>query len=246
MNDDDALSKLIRQQATYHKAQDSLRAEILSRIALEAASHTSASSGAASAKPKSGRWAWPWHWDWRAWLSGPTFAAFCAGAFLAAAVMWPMVRQPWPFSRTLEAQLVDAHVHAMAQGPLIEVASSDRHTVKPWLQGKIDYAPTVLATAGNACALTGARIDKQLRDQPTAVLVYACKQHVVSLFVWPEEHQQMPAAVQVRGFHLRRWSEGAMQYWLVSDMDVPAIDRFILTWTAPPGHAEGAASSPPP
>jgi anti-sigma factor RsiW len=144
----------------------------------------------------------------------------------------------------LETRLVDSHVHAMAHGPLIQVVSSDRHTVKPWFQGKLSYAPPVQAKVGPDCVLNGARTEA-LRGEATAVLVYTCHRHVASLFIWPNAQQQMPASLQIRGFHLQRWSDGAMQYWLVSDMDMQAIEQFGQAWRNPVAAARPASAAPP-
>ena len=131
----------------------------------------------------------------------------------------------------LPAELVADHVRALKFGPLIEVASSDRHTVKPWFQGKLDYAPQVVDLEADGFALLGARA-RPVAGAPRAALAYALRRHILSVFVWPAERQQAPAVTQHNGFNLLHWSDGAMQVWVVSDVEVNDLERFGQAWRA--------------
>ncbi|HVS76262.1 MAG TPA: hypothetical protein VHE11_04960, partial [Steroidobacteraceae bacterium] len=115
----------------------------------------------------------------RAPLPWRGLAAFGAGAALAAAVVLsilPMGRQD------IVASLVDDHVRALQPGHLLDVVSTSQHTVKPWFDGRLDFAPPVKSPAG--FPLLGGRLD-YLHGRTVAVLVYSRGKHLVELFVWP-------------------------------------------------------------
>jgi anti-sigma factor RsiW len=126
---------------------------------------------------------------------------------------------------------VAGHVHALQTGPLIQVASSDRHTVKPWFQGKIDFAPTVLDLADAGFPLMGGRIE-QVGHERMAVLVYSHHRHVLNLFIWPEREATPLQQQQYRGFNLLYWHDGQMRYGLVTDMDPHEVAAFQQAWQA--------------
>uniref|UniRef100_UPI0035144087 anti-sigma factor family protein n=1 Tax=Pelomonas sp. KK5 TaxID=1855730 RepID=UPI0035144087 len=138
---------------------------------------------------------------------------------------WRAVR--WPPGQ----ELVAAHVQALRDGPLIQVASSDRHTVKPWFQGRIDYAPTV-PDALPGFTLLGGRV-QSLAGQPTAVLALQLRLHQIDVFIRPADGVQPPERSQQRGFNIVQWRDGAMQYWAVSDVDGADLLRLARQWPAP-------------
>jgi anti-sigma factor RsiW len=129
----------------------------------------------------------------------------------------------------VDAELVADHVRALRAGPLAEVMSSDRHTVKPWFQGRLDYAPPVFDLAGEGYPLVGGRIE-QVRGAAVATLAYTHNRHVVDLFVWPSADQRAPQRLLQRGFNVVHWADGSMQYWAVSDMDREEIESFTRLW----------------
>ena len=130
---------------------------------------------------------------------------------------------------SLPDELVADHVRALQVGPLTEVVSSDRHTVKPWFQGRLDYAPPVFDLADDGFPLVGGRIE-HLRGQAVAVLAYSHRLHVIDVFVWPADAVVAPTREQRKGFNVVRWSDGAMQVWVVSDADRAEIERFAQAW----------------
>ncbi len=215
MNDDD-LTRVLQEHASRHPAGDRLRAAVRTHIALHAATH----EGGAEAAARPARVAW-----WRRW---PAAGGFAAGVALTCAVL--LLGPRWAREEALPAQLVAAHVHALQVGPLFEVASSDRHTVKPWFQGRIDYAPTVpddLRPQG--FALLGGRV-QVIDGRPTAALAYQARLHMIDLFLWPSDRGSPPERLHRRGFSMVRWGDGAMQYWAVSDMDGAELERFAAAW----------------
>ena len=236
MHDDDDLSALIRQQGQYHKASDALRAQVRTRIALMSAASSEAAPTPSAAVPetpvrpvkKATRWRWPSMPDMPRWPTA--LAGFALGVMLTAALV-PLtqeVAERWHQSE--DARLVEAHVQSLKVGPLIQVASEDRHTVKPWFQGKLDYAPPVLNLADDGFPLVGGRVE-QWDGQTVAVLVYQHNKHVMNLFVRPSTSSDVvPQRHQLKGFNLLYWGDGAMRYELVSDMDTAEVDRFWQAW----------------
>jgi len=227
--EDDDLTRLLQQHASRHPASEGLRAKVRTQMTLQAA---------AQDRP-------PVRPRWRERFAAlarihPAFAGaggLAAGIALTLAVMLiaPRLTPDGP----VPDDLVAAHVRALQVGPLYEVASSDRHTVKPWFQGRLDYAPTVLdapALRDQGFTLLGGRV-QALQGRPTAVLAYQVRLHKIDLYQWPAERRSAPERLQRRGFNLVRWSDDAMQLWAVSDVDGAELERFAAAWrTAAAAH----------
>lgn len=235
-SDDEELSALIRAHATRHRAGDALRASVRTQVALadagrEAARPTGPArravcrlAAAAGRLGAFGRRAAPAGFGWRATSVGFAFGVALA---LLAPPMWRVLDA----DRSLGNELVFDHVRALQTGPLVQVASSDRHTVKPWFQGRIDYAPTVFDLKDEGFPLVGGRVDR-IDGRPTAVLTYVRRLHVIDVFVQPAEHAAAPTHELRRGYHVVHWSDSSMQYWIVSGVDYPEIERFVQAWRA--------------
>jgi len=228
--DDDELSALIRDHASRHAASSRLRSAIRARIAVEAAARPPAELAPGPARTRR-----PWWTLLRSFGWGSGLAGFAAGTALTLLVLPQLPALTTLAGGPMDADLVADHVHSLAEGPLIEVASTDRHTVKPWFQGKLDYAPPVLNLADDGFPLTGGRID-HLRGQATAVLVFEHRKHVLNLFIWPASRVEAESRLQRRGFNIVHWSDGSMQYWAVSDMDAGEIEHFGQAWRDQRSH----------
>ncbi len=213
---DEKLSQLIRQQATRHRASEQLHAAVRTQIALQSAATT-------PARPAPTRkLSWP-RFQWPSVLTG-----FLSGAAVAAAAVLLVPRLL--VQESLPGELVADHVRALKIGPLYTVASSDRHTVKPWFQGRLDYAPQVIDLAAQGFTLLGGRVE-QVAGAPTAALSYEHGHHVIHAFVWPADKKQLtPSASQIKGFNLLHWSDASMQVWLVSDIEAGELERFRQAW----------------
>jgi anti-sigma factor RsiW len=217
--EDDDLSALIRQHATRHSAPDSLRANIRTQVALEDARRAPLPVRARHADAPPRRW---FTFGW-----GTASASFALG-MLCMALLIPLAQHA-TLGEPVDADLVADHVRALRAGPIAEVLSSDRHTVKPWFQGRLDYAPPVFDLASDGYPLVGGRIE-QVRGTAVAALAYAHNRHVVDLFVWPSIEQRAPERRLRRGFNVVHWADGSMQYWAVSDMDRTEIESFTQLW----------------
>jgi anti-sigma factor RsiW len=126
--------------------------------------------------------------------------------------------------------LLDAHVRAQAPGRMIDVASADSHTVKPWLDARLDFAPPVRDFTAQGFPLIGGRLD-YVDGRRAAVLVYGRRKHVVDVFVRPSgDGARPPAAVDRRGYHLIGWRQDGFDWWAVSDIDaneLTALKRLM-------------------
>lgn len=132
---------------------------------------------------------------------------------------------------SLREQMVARHVAALASNHLIDVASSDRHAVKPWLQGKVDFAPQVRDLSPQGFTLEGARLDR-VGGRAAVALVYRIREHPIDLFVWRRADGRADgrdAALEmaiVRGFSVASWSVDGLEYAAVSDADAGELRRF--------------------
>jgi anti-sigma factor RsiW len=217
---DDELRSLVQQGATRHRASESLRAAVRTQIALDAARDGSPRGGSQAWFPSPSLRAW-----WGRWrVAGSGFAA-------GAALTWTVFAAlPWVSAGSEAAEeRVAAHVRALQFGPVLDVASDDRHNVKPWYQGRLDYAPPVPDLSADGYTLLGGRLDR-LAGAPVATLAYRSRLHVLSVTVAPAGGERLPHRVQRRGFNTLHWTEGGMQVWVVSDQDAAEIERFGQAW----------------
>jgi anti-sigma factor RsiW len=160
---------------------------------------------------------------WR-WLTGGALAG-CTATILAWVLGTAVIDSR--ASDDLAVDAVTTHVRATLSNRLIEVASSDRHTIKPWLSARLDYSPPVQDLADEGFALTGGRLDT-LESQPVATLVYRYRQHTIDVFVRPESsHAPPPALRTVRGFNVAHASGSGMDWLAVSDVSADVLSPFV-------------------
>lgn len=192
-----------------------VRARVLDRLALGArgAGHsTAASSGS--------RW-------WR----GPSLG-FGLGAACAAAIALLLVV---PQRNDLADAVVASHIRALQPGHLEDVVSTDQHTVKPWFDGRIDFAPPVRDFAAQGFPLRGGRLD-YLGGRPVAALVYQRDKHIIDLYVWPAAGTgpQRAGDKDIQGYNLAHWTADGMNFWAVSDVERGQLDDFATLWRKAP------------
>ena len=150
--------------------------------------------------------------------------AVAAALVLVATLSWRVARSTGP-SGGLERELVAAHVRSLQADHLLDVPSSNQHTVKPWFNGKIDFAPDVRDLADAGFPLQGGRLD-YVNGHVAAVLVYRHKLHVINCFVWPAEGGASERATSVQGYRLLRFTDRGLMYWVVSDASAETLEEF--------------------
>jgi len=124
----------------------------------------------------------------------------------------------------VDEQLVSSHVRSLQPGHLIDVQTSNRHVVKPWFNGKVDFAPPVPELADQGFPLVGGRLDS-INGKTVGVIVYHRRLHTVNLFVWRSDKAFSGTAVE-DGFNLTKWSEGGLSFAAVSDVPQPDLSEF--------------------
>jgi anti-sigma factor RsiW len=214
--DDEHLSSLIRQSATRHAAPGALRAGVRTQVTLAEAGRAALPMPLVSPRR---------HWFDLRWRTASV--SFALGLTCAWLVM-PLL-QRLDFIEPLDEVLVADHVRALQVGPLVQVVSTDRHTVKPWFQGRLDFAPPVFDLAAKGFPLMGGRVD-HVRGNVVATLAYARNRHVIDVFVWPSDAKRAPMRSIRKGFNVLNWADGSMQYWAVSDLERAEMDRFVQIW----------------
>ena len=122
-------------------------------------------------------------------------------------------------------EVVASHVRATLADRLIDVASSDQHTVKPWLSARLPFSPPVADHSGEGFPLVGARLE-YVAGKPAAVLVYKRRRHTIDLFAWPGKDLSGAPAERF-GFNVERFSAGGLQYWAVSDLNRKELEDFV-------------------
>ena len=152
-------------------------------------------------------------------------AAIMLGALITA-VFLPRMRPP-NADQFLATQLIASHVRSLMANHLMDVPSSDQHTVKPWLDAKLDFAAPVADLSSQGFPLIGGRLD-YLNNHSVAALVYQKRKHFINLFIWPTTPEDSTAQTMVEreGYHLVHWSDGDFTYWAVSDVNPSDLQNF--------------------
>jgi anti-sigma factor RsiW len=127
----------------------------------------------------------------------------------------------------LAQEVVASHIRSLQPGHLVDVESTDQHTVKPWFDGKIDFAPPVKDFAADGFPLIGGRLD-YLEHRNVAALVYERRKHLINLYLWPDESgaDTSPRSVSSEGYHMIFWQSGGMYFCAVSDVNADELGQF--------------------
>jgi anti-sigma factor RsiW len=154
--------------------------------------------------------------------------AIAASLFLALSLAWNLSHlHPRTPEREIIAQnILSSHLRSLIGTHLLDVESSDRHTVKPWFNGKLDFSPEVRDFAPQGFPLIGGRVE-YLSDRTVAALVYQRRKHVINLFTWPSTSSDARESHFSRnGFNALQWSNASMTYWAVSDLAPAELQQF--------------------
>ena len=204
-----ATRALLRESAPRYQVPESLRRAIRAGL--------NVTQDRAPQRAAPGRRAW-----WRDGLG------FGFGVALAASIALLVIA---PAQQDLLDQVVASHVRALQPGHLEDVVSTDQHTVKPWFDGRIDFAPPVKDLAARQFPLLGGRLD-YMNDRPVAALIYGSDKHVIDLYVWPGTGASAPQRATRNGYNTVHWSENGMDFWAVSDLEAPKLGDFVRDWRA--------------
>jgi anti-sigma factor RsiW len=138
----------------------------------------------------------------------------------------PLLKRPMTGELVVD-EIVSGHVRSLMAEHLTDVASSDKHTVKPWFDGKLDFSPVVVDLADHGFPLIGGRLD-YLQNHSVAALVYGRQKHFINVFIWPSGHEgsQSEATVARHGFNVIHWKASQMTYWVVSDLNAADLNEF--------------------
>ena len=154
---------------------------------------------------------------------------FAAGTACALIVLGAVLFQTTRASRneTIVNEVVANHVRSLLATHLVDVASSDQHTVKPWFDGKIDFAPDVRDLSRDGFPLIGGRLE-YLGGRTAVALVYHRNKHPINVFIMPAttDRNTSPSAITRRGYNILSWTHNEMKYWAVSDLNEAELSRF--------------------
>jgi anti-sigma factor RsiW len=158
-------------------------------------------------------------------------AAGFAAALLLAAPLWLYTsRHAATDTNTDISDVVSSHIRSMQQQHLMDVASTDQHTVKPWFDGKLDFAPRVKDLATEGFPLVGGRMDA-LEGHSVAALIYKRRLHIINLYQWPTSSGATAEDVaQWHGYNVIRWTGDRMHYIAVSDVNESELRQFVLAF----------------
>lgn len=125
-------------------------------------------------------------------------------------------------------EVVSAHIRSLQAGHLMDVATSDQHTVKPWFNGRVDVAPPVIDLTAESFTLLGGRLD-YIGSEPVAAVVYQRRKHVINLFVAQHlgERHSRTVTESIQGYNVRHWSQDGLDFWVVSDLASDELDEFV-------------------
>jgi anti-sigma factor RsiW len=176
----------------------------------------------AAARPRRGA-----SWYWKI-LAAPALAALILSIAVTLFVGRENARRQRVYS-----ELADLHVNALASATPVDVLSSDRHTVKPWFQGKIPFSFNLPELQGSEFTLLGGRVT-YLAQTPGAHLIYQVRKHEISVFIFQDREEETArlgsGPVHTLSFNLQRWTQNGLRYFVVGDVstdDIQALSQLL-------------------
>ena len=200
-----SLRTALRRDLAREQAPAALRARILQ--ALDEERNAGVPQPAPQPAPRPGR-AWQMRPFWWGAISG--IGAAAAAAVVAFFLVSARLNDP------LLDELVAAQLQSLLPDHLIAVASTDRHTVKPWFAGRADVSPAVADFESQGYRLLGGRVDA-LAHQRAAVMVYQHGPHLINVFSWANDQVFLAKDMTRNGYHFAFWRAGNLEYCAVSD-----------------------------
>ncbi|WP_309665515.1 anti-sigma factor [Tabrizicola sp.] len=218
------MKRRIKQDEVRWAAPDALRTSIASAVALE---HSQAVKVAPQPTGVSGPTLLTRVWQLVGrWGAAPSMAALGFAIILT----FNPVRDGG-----LQQEVLASHIRSMLANHLVDLQTSDQHTVRPWFNGKVDFSPPVVDLADQGFPLVGGRVD-YLGGRVVAALVYRRNDHIVNLFVWPNHGPVQPLRTStLDGYSFARWSAGGLLFWSVSDASATDMSAFHKLYSARTG-----------
>jgi len=203
-----ALRSAFKDSSLYYSAPEKLEKRIRSSLRREA-------------KSELGRRSFGWRWL--------PIGVAATLVLLMALVIWRTLPGLRPSADELLAQeIVSNHVRSLQlESHRTDVISSDQHTVKPWFDGKLDFAPPVKDFSSQGFPLMGGRLE-YLNNRAVAALIYQRQKHYINLYIWPAEQSNAASEVATKrlGYNLLHWTNSGMNYWAVSDLNAVELHEF--------------------
>ena len=159
----------------------------------------------------------------RSLLKGMAMGSVLSGALAASLVLVVVRREE---DQRILGDVVSAHLRSLQGDHLIDVQSTDQHTVKPWFNGRLDVAPPVVDLTAQGFTLIGGRLD-YIDGRPVGAVVYKRRAHVINLFVAQATAGDERARIeQLQGFNIWRWRHTDLGFWAVSDINAEELQEF--------------------
>lgn len=210
------LRGVLRESAQYHVAPAALRERMAALLAPSVQPSPSSPQPAPSTRARAAH-------RWFAWR--PLALSMGVAALLAVAVNVAWLRNAQ--ERQLGEDVLASHVRSTLGEHLVDVASSDHHTVKPFLSARLGFSPPVSELGLAGSVFLGGRVD-YLDGRPVAALVYRQGQHIVNAFVWPgSSADSRPSFASQRGYRTAHWSAHGMNHWVISDVNAEEFQAVV-------------------
>jgi anti-sigma factor RsiW len=164
----------------------------------------------------------PFRMGWYGWMR----AAAVVGIALFIALPWAY-RLRGSSERAIEEAVIAGHIRSLQAEHLVDIPSSNQHSVKPWFQGRLDFAPAVPDLGDAGWTLVGGRLD-YIAGRTVAAVVYRRRLHDINVFIWPKSGAADETANPryIQGYELLHWTRANMAYWVVSDLNRKELDEF--------------------
>ncbi len=206
LREQQTLRDSLRAANLYERAPDSLRARVRATLPVEARPQSISTTRRPVIE----------------WLA--IAAAILIAVFLGVKAIPDIGR---PKQNLVAEEIVASHIRSLQPGHLMDVESTDQHTVKPWFDGKLDFAPPVVDLGTQGFPLVGGRLD-YIGRRNVAALVYQRQKHFINVFIWPEEKNgaKAPEVQTIQGYNVVSWSGNGMDDYAVSDLNSRELRQF--------------------
>jgi anti-sigma factor RsiW len=200
------LKKSLKQDALFFTAPTALRRAIKAELRSQVETKS--------------RWNF-WNWN-RLTTATTSVATACLALLLTLSLTRPSAEQ------RITQEIVSSNIRSLMADHMLDVVSTDQHTVKPWFNGKLDFSPPVKDLSAQEFPLIGGRLD-YIGGRSVAALIFHRNKHVINLFIWPvNEKDSKPAVIaSIQGYNVIHWTNTGMMFWAVSDLNGKELMEFV-------------------